>query len=192
MYPLSRWWLDFGLSRWEASKCNSECLGLHSWCVTYNVCLQTDSYLRWSECHREFLEPCSKEPTFTGSSCWRRWQCHEGWACGVLEQELTLYDSGGPGDVVSFSPEQKEGWTSLMRTFFPLCLSTLLFFFLLLPLLQFPDPWGLLAQYFSNISYSFVYTFKIFANSYNQHWCIYYFLKLICLAFFFFNFTLLW
>lgn len=41
MYPLSRWWLDFGLSRWEASKCNSECLGLHSWCVTYNVCLQT-------------------------------------------------------------------------------------------------------------------------------------------------------
>lgn len=87
----------------------------------------------------------------------------------MLGQVLTLYDSGGADGVVSLSPEQNQGWTSLMWTFFPLCFSTLLFFFLLSPLLQFPDPWGLWAQYLPNISYSFVYTFKILPNSYDQY-----------------------
>lgn len=163
MYPPSRWWLDFGLSRWEASKYNSECLGLHFDVWPTMFVYKSHSYLRWSECQRAFLEPRSKQPTCTGSSCWRSWQCHEGWACGVLEQVLTVCDSAGPGDMVSFSPEQNEGWTSLMWTFLPLCLSTGLFF-LLLSLLQFLDPWDLLAQYFSNISYSFVYTLNIFAK----------------------------
>lgn len=185
MYPPSRWWLDFGLSRWEARKCNSECLGLHSWCVTYNICLQTALifemvrvsqrvpralFLR-AHMYRELMLKALAMPWRLSlwnagagaDSVWLRWAR---W-CGLIQPRAKWRLDKFDADILP-SPSQLCYFSFFFRLFF-----------------SFP----ILGVYWLNIFPTLVIPLYIpsrfLPNSYNQYWCIYYFLKLICLAFFF-------